>query len=233
MAEDCNHCDRKVHHGRVGTYTNHRCRCELCRAARAAYSASYLASDAGRAVRARYGASEKRRYSKARYQSTGTGRALHAARVARYRSTDKGRTAVAAKDARYRVTEKARATDARYRASDRGRAANAAANVRRRSRAAGATLVIRSSGGDCGVCSQLLTDARWPDPKATTIGHEPPLSRLAALGHPPVLERPEHLICNLRKGTRTVQELQSINFSPDIAAVSGSAMSDSPASQGG
>lgn len=161
-----------IQHGLAGTYNNHRCRCDLCSAAKAAYDAQYRATDAHRAAMI---------VCQARYNATDAGRAANAAAVVRYHATDAFRAVAVATEARRRV------------------------------RKAGVTLVIRSVSTDCALCLSPLTDARWPDPMATTIGHEPPLSRLAELGHPPVYERPEHWGCNIRKGAKTDQELQQRN----------------------
>jgi hypothetical protein len=58
------------------------------------------------------------------------------------------------------------------------------------------------------VCGgSLRPGERYPDPLFTSTGHEPPLSRLAALGYDWVLERPEHLVCNWAKLARTDQEM--------------------------
>jgi len=203
MLASCDHCDRKVRHGRESTYNNHRCRCDPCRAAIAAYRVRYQATDAGRAAMARYDASEKGRAKKARYYAT-----------------DKGRAAKARENAASRVKygrAYAAAALARYQATDKGRAAGAATTRRRRAQKAGAMQVIQIAGTDCALCHKPLTGSRFPDLMATTIGHEPPLSRLAELGYPPVYERPEHWGCNRAKGTRTDQELQLMKSSPDIA----------------
>lgn len=74
---------------------------------------------------------------------------------------------------------------------------------RRRLAKAGILLVINVSSTECGVCFEPLTDLPYPDPMATSIGHEPPLIIAQREGWTTVVERPEHLICNLRKGERT------------------------------
>ena len=49
---------------------------------------------------------------------------------------------------------------------------------------------------ECGVCGEALQPrAVWPDPMATTIGHEPPLSRISE-GFTEGVRRPEHWVCN-------------------------------------
>jgi len=70
-------------------------------------------------------------------------------------------------------------------------------------------LIVREISSACGVCGRsLLCELRWPHPMATTVGHEPPLSR--ATPGSVVVERPEHWSCNSRKGTRTDAELRSL-----------------------
>ena len=66
--------------------------------------------------------------------------------------------------------------------------------------------LVKVSSTACGVCGgPLSSSAVWPDPRATTRGHEPPLSR-AVFGQE-VVVRPEHWACNQRKGTRTDEEM--------------------------
>lgn len=73
---------------------------------------------------------------------------------------------------------------------------------------AGIILVVKVDATECGVCQESLQPERThPDPLATTVGHEPPLTVAARDGWTVVAERPEHLGCNLRKGVRTDAEL--------------------------
>lgn len=77
--------------------------------------------------------------------------------------------------------------------------------LRRKARKAGVRRV-RVQASTCGVClGPLIPALEWPHPMATTVGHEPPLSR-AEIGSV-VIERPEHWSCNVRKGTRTDLEM--------------------------
>jgi len=80
----------------------------------------------------------------------------------------------------------------------------------RRVRKAGVTKTIRFDSDICSVptCQTLLVPGvKFPHPMSTTIGHEPPLSRLSELGVTTVTERPEHWICNQHKSARLDSEL--------------------------
>lgn len=71
----------------------------------------------------------------------------------------------------------------------------------------GVLLIVAVDAGHCGVCLAPLTDARYPHPLSTTVGHEPPIAAAARDGWRVVAERPEHWSCNLSKGARTDAEL--------------------------
>lgn len=74
---------------------------------------------------------------------------------------------------------------------------------RRRVAMAGIALVVHVEADHCGVClGPLAPDLRHPDPLSTSVGHEPPLAVAQRDGWIVVAERPEHLLCNLRKGER-------------------------------
>ena len=55
----------------------------------------------------------------------------------------------------------------------------------------------------CGICGRPF-EGSFPSPLAETLGHEPPIAWMRA--HPeydgPLLIRPEHWACNIRKGAR-------------------------------
>jgi hypothetical protein len=78
---------------------------------------------------------------------------------------------------------------------------------KRRMAKAGIILVVKVDSADCGVCFTPLIDVPYPDPQATTVGHEPPLSVAIREGWRIIVERPEHLRCNLQKGSRMDYEL--------------------------
>jgi len=81
-------------------------------------------------------------------------------------------------------------------------------NRARRVRRTGIETVIRMDSTSCALCHMALNPkAVFPDPMSTTIGHEPPLSRLEEMGATMVIERPEHLKCNLIKGSKLDSEL--------------------------
>lgn len=80
--------------------------------------------------------------------------------------------------------------------------------VRRRARKAGILLTVKVESDCCGVCSESLSVGLvYPDPQATTVGHEPPLAVATRDGWTVVVERPEHAVCNWRKGIRTDAEM--------------------------
>jgi len=86
----------------------------------------------------------------------------------------------------------------------------AAAVHKRRERKVGAKITIHQISDICCVptCGKpLLPNLKFPDPMSTTIGHEPPLSRLGELGVTTVTERPEHWICNQHKHNKLDSEL--------------------------
>lgn len=67
----------------------------------------------------------------------------------------------------------------------------------------GIQFVVFVESDACGVCHKpLYPDAIYPDPKATTVGHEPPLSVAVRDGWRIIAERPEHARCNLWKQDR-------------------------------
>lgn len=79
---------------------------------------------------------------------------------------------------------------------------------KRRVAKAGVVLTIQIVSLDCGVCfHQLRPDLSHPHPLSTSVGHEPPLSVVAREGWTVIVERPEHLQCNLSKGERQDCEL--------------------------
>jgi hypothetical protein len=101
-------------------------------------------------------------------------------------------------------------TDRRFFLNNRNKVAGYR-NRRREARAA-VTLRIIVDSDICGVptCGEpLVIEAVYPDPLATTIGHEPPLSRLKDLGITTVTERKEHWKCNRWKNRRLDSELPS------------------------
>jgi hypothetical protein len=74
---------------------------------------------------------------------------------------------------------------------------------RRRLSRAGILLTITVANEQCGVClGPLFPELRHPDPLSTSVGHEPPLILAQRQGWTAVVERPEHLRCNLAKGER-------------------------------
>jgi hypothetical protein len=75
---------------------------------------------------------------------------------------------------------------------------------RRRARKAGITRIIKADmNGPCAICLRPIDRSlKHPDPMSFSRGHEPPLAWAAANGITESIERPEHLTCNLRKGTR-------------------------------
>lgn len=85
----------------------------------------------------------------------------------------------------------------------------AARTRRRRAAKAGVVITVYISSVCCvPTCLlPLVPTAVWPDPNATTIGHEPPLSRAKGLGVTTVIERPEHWVCNSMKHTKLDSEL--------------------------
>ena len=98
-----------------GTLTRYRagCRCDECRAEKAAYAAAWNRSEAGKdSVR--------------RYQATEKGQAA----AIRYRRSEKCLAAKRASGQRYRDSEKGRATADRWRRSEKGRASKRARDRR-------------------------------------------------------------------------------------------------------
>lgn len=74
---------------------------------------------------------------------------------------------------------------------------------RRYVRLSGIAFILKVETDYCGVCLGPLVEDSYPHPMSTSIGHEPPLLVAAREGWVTVIERPEHLLCNLRKGTLT------------------------------
>ena len=67
-------------------------------------------------------------------------------------------------------------------------------------------ILVKVRSRTCGVCGgPLFQSAIWPDPRATTRGHEPPLSRTSPGDR--VVVRPEHWGCNMRKGALLDEEM--------------------------
>ena len=109
--------------------------------------------------------------------------------VGRWRSTPEGR-------------EKARRDDRLRARTPERRRAFVAAQHKRRAALGGILLIVHVESDVCGVCQEPLTGAAYPDPLSTTIGHEPPLATAKRDGWRVVTERPEHWLCNQRKGAR-------------------------------
>lgn len=80
---------------------------------------------------------------------------------------------------------------------------------RRRAFKKGVLLTVHVESEVCGVCEEPLTDRQWPDPLATTVGHEPPLAVVAREGWLIVTERPEHFVCNMWKKDRLDMEMEA------------------------
>ena len=98
-----------------------------------------------------------------------------------------------------------------YRAANRERMRFLTNRYRERSMDPSVTWTdIRSD--ECGVCGEALQPyAVWPDPMATTIGHEPPISR-ASEGFTEGVRRPEHWICNrIVKHARLDSEIEEVS----------------------
>jgi hypothetical protein len=119
---------------------------------------------------------------------------------------------VNASNRRSKERDPERVTRVRKAWEERNRAAyNAKQNEglqRRKARKAGILLVVRVQADYCGVClGPLVQQAAWPDNRATTVGHEPPLAVAAREGWRVVAERPEHFVCNRRKWARTDAEM--------------------------
>jgi hypothetical protein len=113
-----------------------------------------------------------------------------------------------ARSARFFAANPTYRQDRRERACEQERAYRARhpemrSDRRRRVAKAGIALVIRVDADHCGVClGPLIEERRHPDPLATSVGHEPPLVIAKRDGWLVVVERPEHLRCNLQKGDR-------------------------------
>jgi hypothetical protein len=97
--------------------------------------------------------------------------------------------------------ERMAAADRRWRQKHPDKVVEKAA-ARRVRRARVETTTVESS--TCAVCRlPLVPDAPRRSRLMTTVGHEPPLSRALLYS----VERPEHLVCNLSKGTRLDSEM--------------------------
>lgn len=70
----------------------------------------------------------------------------------------------------------------------------------------------------CAICGgPLRPEFRAPHPLSSSVGHEPPLAVARRDGWLTVIERPEHLGCNQRKGSRVDADLPRELFSNEFA----------------
>jgi hypothetical protein len=169
---------------------------------RAAYHAAYEAKRRGTrtAYMAEWQAAHKdqiRAYSQAHYDPEKS-RVYHLAHRAEHRdrinANQRAYTArLRAEQPGYHEAQAAYLTA--YRAANRERMRFLSNRYRERSIDPSVTWTDIESD-ECGVCHETLQPrAVWPDPMATTIGHEPPVSRIRE-GFTEGVRRPEHWVCN-------------------------------------